>query len=500
MSQGPDIRPEVNKEEEEKKRGAALLSFGEKLGGQAFGGAGGLGGGLLATKAGIIGLALVGSTIAAGVGWMGYKAMAPESPASNTFSIFEAKPKTAESADGSASGSASADGTSNSLDMFAKANTSAEGGQASEAPPPVDPAVKTADSASSKGSAVDHGNSTLSGPAANAPKASLAGKIGGLSGSSGGGGSAANFSAGTPGGTQLGNTKGGKIKGMSGASGPRTSGGLGKALARSGGRFRGMGFARNIVKDNRGAASSMAAGRTYDNNRANASTFGTGAGVPEAGAPTGDAKPDTLGGPDMNASQREQLDIPQVEGPVDFTPWSKEIDQAKQYLMYSAGLLFLAATIFAKGSKTPLTGFMKFMLIIMCLAAAALAVKAMIIGFQILGGKWGQGTLGTIFALSGGLLTATAIGLMFDSPEAEGKGELMASMPTWLMVCGVGGLAGMLATTFFKDSLVKKAKCADVPADKQESDEVDKQCLPPTAQNTRQGAPSERILDRFLVS
>src|SRR5438270_13766354 len=94
--EAPEIKAEVNKEEPKDRGffgnllaklggGGATADAGLGAGGLGAGGAGvgglgagaGLGGGLLATKAGLIGLILVGTTVAGGIGVIGYKAFGP---------------------------------------------------------------------------------------------------------------------------------------------------------------------------------------------------------------------------------------------------------------------------------------------------------------------------------------------------------------------------------------------------------------------------------------
>ena len=151
----PEVKAEVNKEEERDRKGGGFWgNLSSKLGGNFSGATGGtgtglgglLGGGVLATKAGLVGLILVGTTVAGGLGLVGYKVMGGGSSGDGegTYSIFEAKPKGAEGSEASAS-SAKGDGTSDSLNMFAKANLGQES-KSEEAPAeatPAEPVVNT---------------------------------------------------------------------------------------------------------------------------------------------------------------------------------------------------------------------------------------------------------------------------------------------------------------------------------------------------------------------
>ena len=133
MSQMPYIKPAVNKETDKDKKKAGFLArlFGGGSNGGALGsgglGAGGFGsaaagGGLLATKAGLIALILAGTTVAGGIGLVGYRLFGPgqDSGSSENLALFAQKPKDAQ---GSGAQTAPADGNSQSLGMFSQANS-----------------------------------------------------------------------------------------------------------------------------------------------------------------------------------------------------------------------------------------------------------------------------------------------------------------------------------------------------------------------------------------
>jgi len=136
MGQGinfPKINPEVNREE---KKRSGLAGFLYRLGigsqaGEGVGGVGGMGGlggagswggllgsgGLLATKAGLIGLILVATTVAGSLGVVAYKLFGPTAAdrGDASFSrLFAPKPQNAAGAAGNGA-SASANGASKSL-------------------------------------------------------------------------------------------------------------------------------------------------------------------------------------------------------------------------------------------------------------------------------------------------------------------------------------------------------------------------------------------------
>ncbi|MBI4676874.1 MAG: hypothetical protein HY748_04765 [Elusimicrobia bacterium] len=491
MSQTPDIKPELNKgqqpEQEEKKRSGFFANLFSKAtgGGSATGGLGSAAaGGILATKAGIVGLAIIGTTVAGGIGYVGYKAMMPSSEP-QTLSIFEARPKSALPADESGR-QASKDGVSGSLDMFAKANAPDEV-RPPEAASQVEPAAEG--SASPAGSAVDHGDATLHGPAASIPKPQFSGKIGGLSGSTGGSGTSASFSAGSGSGPQFTAGKKGGISAMGKGSGarPTSVGGAMKSLRR-GSNMRTLG---QIKKDQLGgrARSSAAAGRTYDGNT-QAGSFGTEGGVPEGGAGAGAQDAGELSGqPSTAVNDKNEEDAPPPPKPKDVTPWAKQLNMAKMLLMGAAAILFIATQLKMKETAGVFT--VAPLVRILAAVGGLMALAAMVIGFTVLSGKFGQKALGTIFALSGGLLTAVSVGLLGPGdPETIAKGTVLDQMPVWMQICGVVGLVGVISTQFLKPKTINCAECKE-----------DKSCKKDCAMilHLPGGAPSDRAMDRFVV-
>src|SRR6185312_6863458 len=104
----PEIKPVVNKEpEKDKKKGgllARLFGGGGSGGGGGAGGGGGLAaGGILATKAGVLALVLVGTTVAGGIGMVGYRLFGPGAEMTgngDNLQLFASKPKDTANADG----------------------------------------------------------------------------------------------------------------------------------------------------------------------------------------------------------------------------------------------------------------------------------------------------------------------------------------------------------------------------------------------------------------
>ena len=105
----PEIKAEVNKVDDGKKKAAGFLSTLFGAGGSgAAGGLGGMGagaagaGGLLATKAGMLALIVMGSAVAGGIGLAGYKAFGSgdADKAGGSFSLFASKPQQAADPNG----------------------------------------------------------------------------------------------------------------------------------------------------------------------------------------------------------------------------------------------------------------------------------------------------------------------------------------------------------------------------------------------------------------
>ncbi len=498
MSQVPEIKPEVNKEEnkEEKKGGGFLGSLFGSGGGAGSGAMGGLGGaaaggGILATKAGLVALILVGSTVAGGLGLVGYRAFSPSHSGSGSMSLFEARPKPAPGAEGAEGEGAAGGGSgvSASLDYFAKANAGAGDGAPAAEAPPIAPTAATADaaaSASASASRMANNNAPASGPAASLPKLSGGAKIGQMSGSGGGGGTSASMAAGgAPG--QFGGARAGSISGMRGGAGDFRGAGGAKnyGAARRSGAYKTLGAIR---RDHRGATSSQVAGQRYDRAVPGGSTIGSEGGEIVGGEQQGArATGDTKTTPNKIANDRDQENPPPPPPPKEVTPWQKEISLAKNLLMGAALCLFLAAQLAMVKEPTDLTKVLRYAL---AAIGGLLALYAMYLGIKVLGGKYGQGTLGTIFLLSGALLTATSVGLLLWEPKPDDveKGLTMASLPTWLGLCGVVGIVGVVSTFFLKPGKVKcEGKYEKLPECEDD------------ATYYKHGPPSEQALKEFVV-
>lgn len=496
----PKINPEVTREEKKRSGLAALLlRFG--IGTEAGTGAAGTGalgnllgaglsGGILATKAGIIGLLLVGTTVAGSLGVVAYKLFGPQASdrADSNFSqsLFSAKPQ------GSASmeGSGQSDGNSKSLQFLADANTKASGAEQpadAASASPADAAPAAAASASVAPAGVKNDNvfgSTIS-------KLKTDKQFGGLSkgaasGSAGsislpGGGGASNASL-------LASGKNANLAGMSASR--AGTGGMQNLRARSlgGSAFKQLGAVR---KDNVGATSSQAGGRTYDANSQAPSG-------PEAApySPAGTEPTMTDKNPSVNPGGGSQgqfpNEVPTVAGK-NVTPWQAAINTAMLAIM-GAGVLLMAAGKLAKMAST--VAMAKAIVVIMCVLAAALGAWVVSLGAQIGGGKYGQPLQGGLLSMAGGMIIATAgimsyaaISTKGEEVDAWAKEALSGDMNVLMMLCGGAALAAtawayMAPKKSYDSGLFKDGR----PPDYDHSYEA--------AQVT---PPSQGILDRYLA-
>ena len=163
--QMPDIKAEVNNVDDGKKKAAAgLLGLLTGSGGSgAAGGLGGLGagaagvGGLLATKAGMLALVLMGSAVAGGIGLAGYKMFGPgeSDKTGGNLSLFA--PRTQPAVDPNAVAPVNADGSSASLNFLAAAAAKDKAAEdaANAAASAAAPTDNTADDAAKAAAAAD---------------------------------------------------------------------------------------------------------------------------------------------------------------------------------------------------------------------------------------------------------------------------------------------------------------------------------------------------------
>lgn len=419
MSQMPQIKAEVNKEpQKEKKRGGLLgRLFGGGSGGGAMGGAGGglggmAGGGLLATKTGLMALILVGTTVAGGIGVVGYRLFGPgqdQAGGGDNLQLFAPKPKDATSA---GLQGAPKDGTSQSLTFASQANSQPKAPELAPAEAPKDAgaagAAASADAAASANGPINAAGNSSNGVNKNLLKGG--GKFGTLSsgfGSGGGGSSSASSSggAGKTGAADLavGASRNGAASGLS--KGVAASGG-GRAISgRKAGKALGQAFAS--LKDGRTGQTSYAAGRTFDGS---AATNGANTG-PEGGA-IGPGGPGTADGgiaksiPANSNGDKKEFKAPPTPSSKMAAPWQNAINTAQMMLALGTVLLFVLSKI-----KVP---WIRYALgaIVMAMGVAVVAL-----GGKISGGEWGQKVQGGVLAAAGVGLTAAAVMAMMSTKE-----------------------------------------------------------------------------------
>lgn len=477
MSQMPKIKAEVNVDKEREKKKSGLLGLlsrftGGGAGGASGGigagglGAGGLGGaaasgGLLATKAGLIGLILAGTTVAGGLGLVGWTAFGPgqgdraDNPA---LQLFASRPK--ESSNPFGVQPVAKDGASASLSYLAQANAD-KGSDSGEAPVTEQSAASATegDAAAAAPSATPHmGESAATNGAA--PRTGLKDvkKMGELSKSFGGGGGsggASSASAAPLGGGATASNSASKGS-LGGGFGARNSNnqsiGRGLSRARGGTATR---QAMNALGQNRAAYSSQAGGRQYDGGSVGGNgTAGVDAGLPSGGPGVGDGGSQPTSTPNTAAQKNEFEAPPPVEGK-NVTPYQKAINMAAMLLAAAMVMIMLIGQV----AKAPGGGTTVAYILAGLAAVIGLAVVA--IGAQISSGKYGQPLQGGLLAVAGGavaaaaILAATTMGSDATSQEASQSGTKVAAegaagassgfmgLSPWVLL--VGG-AGLVAT------------------------------------------------------
>ncbi|MBI3551526.1 MAG: hypothetical protein HY077_03340 [Elusimicrobia bacterium] len=413
MPKIPEMKPD---EKKEKKRGALFADLFSGRGGGLLGGSG-LGGGLLATKAGVVALILAGTTVAGGIGLIGYKFFGPSRAdrSGGAMSLFDPRPPQA-AADGSASGASG--GTSDSLNQLVSANQGAgglEAGKDGAASAPTDQAkadaATDAQSTDAAKAAEAAKNAAATGASASsAPKAFKGGKIESkFAGFSAGGGGSSGHSFGAN--TQVASAKLAPSSAMhsakAGAGGVRGLLGLGSNTA--GKQLLG------VSHDQRGAITSQGAGATYDGSRGTGIGGGSSPTGGPGSAPTGaDTNPSTGGG---NGQDRFPQPPP-AAGAVNVTPWQSAIQTAEMLLAASALLIFLAS----KGKDFPVGG--QIGALVAASIAALLAGMAAYIGHQIASGPYGQVFQGNMFVAAGSFMAASAVAAAITSQMESPPGIL----------------------------------------------------------------------------
>ena len=494
--QMPDIKAEVNKVDDGKKKATGLL--GGLFGGGGSGAAGGLGGlgagGLLATKAGMLALVLMGSAVAGGIGLAGYKMFGPgeADKIGGNLSLFAPRQP---AADPNAVAPVNADGSSASLNFAsaaaakdkaaeaaeaaaaaasasAEAPTDAAAGDAAKDAAAADAARREANSRAASGAALANGGGGAAGTMGRGLTNTK--KLGALSGAVGGGGSTSASAS-----TKLGDNLANAAKNGASSAFSRQGGGAAKAsnarsVAGRGGRSA-RAQARNVMGDHAGgkAGSSFAAGRTYDGS----ASGGGGAIGPDGGSigmgGVGDgagSQPKTLAA--NSAGSTKEQDPPVPEAPAkDVTPWAKQIMMgmaagaiAVALMMFASSMIEKAKATYAKVVATGVGALAAAPALVTALqlgkvligAAIALGLAGIAMGAMISGGQNGQTLQGGLLIASsaaivaaGGWLMSTTLHPIPKTPEAIAADKHYAAFgvpTTWMYVIGGMGAVGLVGT------------------------------------------------------
>lgn len=432
----------VNREEKEEKKGAGLFAnFLNKLGlggaagegagigvgsvriGAAGGGLGG--GGILATKAGIVALIVAGTTVAAGIGVVGRSVLSAK-PGGVTDGIYSLFPgKSGSGSKGSAAGaSGNVEGASSSLDYMAQAAKNDPFLQEQAAEASAAAAAASADALPpNQVAAPDHNNAPANvGSARTGPKLA---KMAGLSGSSSGG-SGGSMSARAPEGGSQRAMGGGRVGGMTAMNRPMMSSGSGRrALVGSRGQRAGD-QARSALRDGNRAGgmrnpTMAAAGRTFDG-AAPGGLQSSPAGGPTAmdSGGVGNGARDRFS-PNKTLDTRELPPVKKVDSEKNGTPYQTQMWVAIGAIV--VGMLALAilgglkkkleaAAVKLRAAMGDPTAIAEFNSVIMwgkVLAGLATAAGALAtaMGVMIITG-FGQKMQGGLLAAIGGILTLQA--------------------------------------------------------------------------------------------
>lgn len=440
----PGLKPEVMRRDEREKKGAGFLPFLlSKLGlggagsGGVLGGAGGFGGGLLASKAGMMALVLAGSTVAAGIGMFTSSGPRAVKRIQGNMSGLGFLPK-AEPEGGAGSVSAGADapaakgGASQSLDYFAKGNPPAVETAADQAvsdaasSPSSDSSAEASQAPAQESRAATHFNS-----APPMPKPQLVrsqSSLNGASGGGGGGGFSQVAQAPHPGlaGSISGKSSGGAMRSMSSNTRMGMSGvGGGRASGRSAAQQ--LANTRRAVAGNlrSGQVSSAGSGTTYDGGLSPTGNVGPAAGKAGAGLSQGS------GGEGLNTARSTSKDLKEISPPPpttekeNQTPYQKQIYMAIGALAVGMIALMLATHFANKAKTTPPPANAGLWTAAQALAGVATAAgaAAAMIGLTIMT-KYKQQMQGIMFMASGGILSFQAAKALMDSfsdKEAQEK-------------------------------------------------------------------------------
>jgi hypothetical protein len=403
--------------------------------GAGAGGAGGAGevggfaaafnlGGILATKTGLLALALAAAGAVAGLGLMVHHFFgASQQATGGNIQLFAQKPKDGDSP---AAKSVSYNGDSASLNYLSAANPEPGDAAPAAAPAPAASAPAPVDAvAAAPAAAASAENVPLNKPDAasgNGVNKSLLKNVGRFGEISKGGGLGSGF-------TPLGRVAPtGPIAAGSAASTAHTAPltAMAKQAALAGGRsvsgrrFGGTNAARQafaVQKDNVTAQTSAAGGTTYDGSAqtAAAGTGGNAGGGTDIGAGGVGSAPAQATALPNGASPTSAVTPPTTPALADACPWQNAIKTAQALIGVSVMLLLIASMI---GKMKPYG-----MIIAKIIGFIVAGIGGMVIalGAQIASGQYGQKLQGGVLAAAGtGLIIAgLASGLMDSAPGAN---------------------------------------------------------------------------------
>ena len=237
-----------------------------------------------------------------------------------------------------------------------------------------------------------------------------------------------------------------------------------------------------VRRDQGSAASSAAAGKTYDGNAqapALADAGGQGIGGTGPGTTSSGGTYPTVNPVSGSAGTSNFAPVPSVPG-TNVTPWQSAINTALLCLAGACALLFIANMLSKRASMGP---WAKGLAIALSAVAASLGAFAVYLGALIGGGAYGQPLQGGILSLAGGFtIAASAAAIWGFASDGVLKGGPLAIT----MVCGGAALATMAAAYLSKP---KEYPSTDF-----------QNGWPPDWDHRSTGqVPSDGILDRYLV-
>ncbi|HVA67342.1 MAG TPA: hypothetical protein VNK24_10535 [Elusimicrobiota bacterium] len=453
----PDIRPDVNKAEKKSSgfwsglfsllsRNPVVMEGGEDAA-SAAGGEGllqslsrlGFGSGILATKAGVIAVALAGGSLAGGVGYMGYKAMrqAPGAAGVHSFWPFAAPPSSsagAAGAAGQASGAGAAAGGGRAQDSLASLRAANPAAARAALASNAAGAKAGAAGGGAAGGAGAHGIPTLND---NGFK-SGDWRIGG-----GGGGGTFAASKGAP----SAGRKAASVGSLAGTS--RSLADLAKSGMRGLGLGGAVGQARQVNGEmtNPGYGGGASRYDTAGTSGGGTPIGGAGAGASLGGAGTGSGA-GNANAPTNGGSNNQQYGAPPTPtAGSSAAPWQGMLNEAMLMAFLAALLIFIANKV------KDIAGYGETLAMVLAGLAALLGIIEITLGAAI--GGQGQQAVGSMFTLSGGLIAASAVAMIFSQSASgdtqtllqnitkyAGVGAVVAAMGAYMQGGGMSGTGG----------------------------------------------------------